>query len=259
MKYLFEKQTKMILESLTFTKTLFAFDFDGTLTPLINEYENAKISDQILELLALLRSFAPVAIVSGRNAKELKTILNFKPTFLVGNNRLVGLDKGNNIDFKYEKICKTWYHDLKEKLFPNEKNDLGISLENKKYSIAIHYRKSRQKKIAKKYIQDVLTGLSSSPKIVWGKSVVNVIPMGAPHKGMALLDVIEKSGCTNAFYIGDDVTDEDVFNLHHSNIIKVRVGLKKNSAAKYYIKNQKEIKNLLLFLTESFCKNSKGH
>ncbi|MBF0298277.1 MAG: trehalose-phosphatase [Oligoflexia bacterium] len=258
MKYLFEKHTLLLIESLTFTKTLFAFDYDGTLTPLISDYNKTKISEKIIEQLTLLKTFTPVAIISGRNTKDLKEIMKFKPNYLVGNNRLVGLSKGNNVDSKFEKICRSWYNDIRERLFSGEKNELGISIENKKYSIAIHYRKSRQKKIAKKWIQDVLAELSFSPKIVWGKSVVNIIPMGAPHKGVALLDVIEKSGCRNAFYIGDDITDEDVFNLHNYNIIKVRIGFKKNSAAKYYIKNQKEIKSLLSFLTESFMKNDKG-
>jgi len=61
------------------------------------------------------------------------------------------------------------------------------------------------------------------------------------------LDLIRRSEIKHVFYIGDDDTDEDVFNLEYNSgqIMTVRVGMKKSSRAKYFIKQQSEINQLL--------------
>ena len=48
-------------------------------------------------------------------------------------------------------------------------------------------------------------------------------------------------------YAGDDTTDEDVFSVLKSDIT-IRVGRNKNSQAKYYIKNHKQIELLFNFI-----------
>lgn len=40
---------------------------------------------------------------------------------------------------------------------------------------------------------------------------MNLIPRGAPHKGIALEKARVRFGCDTAIYVADDVTDEDVF------------------------------------------------
>lgn len=49
----------------------------------------------------------------------------------------------------------------------------------------------------------------------------------------------------SAIYVGDDLTDEDVFSLSSPQILGVRVGKFQKSAAGYYIKTQTEINRLL--------------
>jgi trehalose-6-phosphatase len=53
--------------------------------------------------------------------------------------------------------------------------------------------------------------MEPAPRIVLGKSVINLIPAGAPHKGVALLELMVHLKIQCALYIGDDDTDEDVF------------------------------------------------
>ena len=87
--------------------------------------------------------------------------------------------------------------------------------------------------------------LDDSPRIILGKFVFNVIPAGAPHKGMALLELMIETGATRALYVGDDDTDEDIFSLPDKRIVSVRVGKKKLSHAKYYLNRQSEMTILL--------------
>lgn len=81
--------------------------------------------------------------------------------------------------------------------------------------------------------------------MILGKSVINLVPPGAPHKGVALLEAMMTLNLKCALYIGDDDTDEDVFSLPDTNIISIRVGEKRASHAQFFIKRQTEVNNIL--------------
>jgi trehalose 6-phosphate phosphatase len=53
------------------------------------------------------------------------------------------------------------------------------------------------------------------------------------------------TGCSRALYVGDDVTDEDVFSMVNDNILGIRVGCEALSLADYCLPDQKEIIGLL--------------
>ena len=55
---------------------------------------------------------------------------------------------------------------------------------------------------------------------------------GAPNKGDALLRLRTSDGAHTALYVGDDVTDEDVFRLDQpGRLLTVRIGKSLTSAA----------------------------
>jgi trehalose 6-phosphate phosphatase len=83
-------------------------------------------------------------------------------------------------------------------------------------------------------------------RVIGGKQVVNVLPKGAPHKGLALERELERLRCDTAIYVGDDETDEDVFALDRpGRLLMIRVGAKRSSSAAYYIRSQEAIEELL--------------
>jgi len=49
------------------------------------------------------------------------------------------------------------------------------------------------------------------------------------------------TGCSKAMFVGDDVTDEDVFNLRYDRIFGVRIGAGTGSAAGYYLRDIDEM------------------
>ncbi|MGE4108207.1 MAG: trehalose-phosphatase [Bacteriovoracia bacterium] len=240
MNPLFSKSSLTILESFSFTKTLYAFDFDGTLSKIVRTPSAATISVKTNQLLKDLSSRVPVAIISGRGLADLKRRLVFIPPYLVGNHGLEGLPDGASGLDQAKDVCRTWKNALSKASF-----GAGVEIEDKIFSLAIHYRRSRQKKIAKAKIMSAFNQLDPAPKIIGGKSVVNLIPPGAPHKGAAVLELARRIGARHIFYIGDDDTDEDVFSLPDSNLLSVRVGQKATSQARYYIRSQSEINRVL--------------
>jgi trehalose 6-phosphate phosphatase len=75
---------------------------------------------------------------------------------------------------------------------------------------------------------------------------VNVLPELAPNKGDALLALRAIEQADIAFYVGDDVTDEDVFKLNQpGRLLSARVGESLSSWASYFLRHQTEIDRLL--------------
>lgn len=247
---LFEKKSLVVLESLSFTKTLYAFDFDGTLAKIVSSPSAAEMSKTTELLLNDLSQLAPVAIVSGRSVEDLKQRLKFQPPFLIGNHGLEGIGSDGKALLKAKKICSQWLAKISKVDFLS-----GIEVEAKTFSIALHYRKARQKSRAKEQLVQLINELVPLPRVVPGKSILNILPPDAPHKGIAVLDLMKKTKLKHALYIGDDETDEDVFSMPYTagQLLKIRVGKKRTSQADYFIERQSEI-NLLLKTIINFYK-----
>jgi trehalose 6-phosphate phosphatase len=244
MIYLFSRDGTQFLEAVCFSKTLFAFDFDGTICEIVKEPGAAEVAQTTCELLCKLSDAAPTAVISGRGLGDLRKKLAPFPGVLVGNHGLEGIHSSAGKLPLYRKVCERWRKSLDRELLGKRPVD-GIEIEDKAFSIAVHYRKSRSKKKAKAVVLEAVSGLNPAARIILGKCVVNVVPAGAPHKGIALLELMLKTGARSAFYIGDDDTDEDVFALPDPRLFTVRVGKKRTSRAKFYLQRQGEMNSLL--------------
>lgn len=253
--YLFTANGIKLLESLCFTRTLFAFDFDGTLARIVKDPENAKLNDVTAELISELNSLAPTAIISGRGLKDLKSKTGVPVKYLVGNHGLEGIHEKDVKAETFQNACSAWKEQLGKLL--EKKSIGGVEVEDKIFSLAVHYRKSRQRKIAKTTILEAIGRIQPSARVILGKCVVNVVPSGGPHKGVALLELMLKADARSAFYIGDDDTDEDIFSLSDPRIFTVRVGKKSTSHAKFYLYRQSEINFLLKTIISFLNKISK--
>lgn len=250
MNLLFSSPSLRILESLSFTDTLYAFDYDGTLAPIVDNPLSAKMT---AETEALLRCFAakvPTAVISGRGLEDLRMRVPSEVKYLIGNHGLEGLEELGGLprapgaqDFR--ELSQDWKAALTANLLGA---DPGIVIEDKAYSLAVHYRKSRHKKLAKAQILKAIESLDGNPRTVPGKLVYNVVPADGPHKGMAFSKVISLEGARFGFYIGDDYTDEDVFSMNDHRLLTVNVGVRTNSQAQFFIRRQSEINRLLRYL-----------
>lgn len=242
MKHLFSSAGEALLESLSFTRTLYAFDFDGTLAPIVDNPDLAKPPAQTTRLLEALSKRARVAIISGRSVADLRKRLPVGQKLFIGNHGLEGLGGGSSAHARAS--CQRWMTRLVRPASPL-RLDPGIVLEDKTYSIALHYRSSRKKKEARNRILAEAANLQPAPRVILGKCVVNVVPAGGPHKGVALLEAMVRLKLLSALYVGDDDTDEDVFALPDARVMTVRVGQRAASQAQFYLKRQSEIQRLL--------------
>jgi trehalose 6-phosphate phosphatase len=135
---------------------------------------------------------------------------------------------------------------------------MGLGLEDKIYSLTLHYRQARSPESARELALKAAAQLVPAPRLVFGKSVVNVIPPGTPHKGSALQGLMGQLRSPAALYVGDDDTDEDVFGLPDERIVSVRIGRKAGSAARYYLRRQTEIARLFSYLLDAYEEDVDG-
>lgn len=232
---------------LAWSEALLAFDFDGTLAPIVPERDRAEMRPQTTRLFKLLCKAYPCAVLSGRSRADVSSRLEGAAVkYVVGNH---GLEPDGDL-----RAFEGQMLEVRPRLEAEVGALPGVELEDKRYSLALHYRRALDKNVARASIERAVESFPSPLRIVHGKLVVNVLPARAPDKGSALLSLIEREGATCALYIGDDVTDEDVFRLEEpERLVTVRVTASPESAAKYFIKSQSDINTLLARLLKLRC------
>jgi len=233
--------------------TLFAFDLDGTLAPIVADPDAIKIPADVLKRLTDLNRIAKVAIITGRLQANAREHLGFTPRFLVGNHGAEGLPGCEKLESEFIRLCRDWKKQLLTLL--SALDNCGIVLEDKGTTLTLHYRNAIDLERTQLEIIDIIGRLIPSPRRVSGKLVENIVPQQALHKGEALLLIMRHLECSRALYIGDDETDEDVFRLANDSIFGVRVGASAGSAAHYYLRDQGGVGALLDIILAGLQKN----
>ena len=249
MDYLLTETGRNDLRALLNVRSLYAFDFDGTLAKIVRDHHAARLARPIRFWLEELAKRAPTAIISGRSVEDLRSRVGTTVTHLIGNHGSEGPHTRREEMQQVRETSSGWLQLINGR-FQDELTGRGVVIENKSYSLSFHYRTVDQRDEARALISRIVAELSPPPRIVLGKSVVNVMPPTASHKGTALLEYMRRLDCSTALYVGDDETDEDVFALRDARILTVRVGKKKGSSARYFLKRQAEITEMLRLLVE---------
>ena len=224
------------------SEVLLAFDFDGTLAPIVDDRSGARMRARTRELLERASRAYPCAVISGRGRDDVEGRLDGVPVrYVVGNH---GLEPSPDMA-RFEREIAAIRPEVEAALagFP------GVEVEDKRFSLSLHFRRARKKSDALDAIRRALAPFGGAIRAVPGKAVVSVVPMQAPHKGDALLRLGAEAGAPNAIFVGDDLTDEDVFGLGRpEQLLSIRVGRSRSSAAGYYLRDQGEIDALLVRL-----------
>jgi trehalose 6-phosphate phosphatase len=243
MTYLFTAKGRDTLHAFVDPATLYTFDLDGTLAPIVSEPSGIAIPEEVRQCLIQLNRLAPVAVITGRARADALNHLGFTPRFLVGNHGAEGLPGAAATARDFTLLCQEWKAQL-DWMLP-DMAALGIDLEEKGQTLALHYRKAADQVAAQEELLAAIDRLHPAPRVVSGIFVKNLAPAQAPHKGMALETLMKHLSCTRAIFVGDDVTDEDVFKLYNPSILGIRIGSSEDSSALFYLQGQHELIRLL--------------
>lgn len=197
-------------------RLLVACDFDGTLSPLVNDPAQASLLPEALSALRQLRALPGIvlAFISGRSVEDLASRVPLPDVVLIGNHGLETRGRGlDGTRGPAEKVRATL-----ERLIAATQAQLGaipgLRIEDKRLTVTVHYREvdpAHHPRIAEE-----LTRLTATEKDVVlhpGKMVWEWRPDTPWNKGTALfllrrqLDIPPEA----TLFFGDDTTDETVF------------------------------------------------
>lgn len=251
MKHLFSKAGLQALQDVMSHAPLLAFDFDGTLAPIVARPDDASVPLSISQHLQKLSTMLPTAIVTGRQVADVAPRLNFQPSVIIGNHGAE--DPAVPADGH-----ETWRQDLMpaRELFEAHRqqlDDAGVQVEDKGHSMALHYRLAKDHERAVATIASLLGSLNPQLRVFGGKCVVNVVSAGAPDKGDAVLRLATTMGARHGVFIGDDVNDEPVFRKAPPGWLTVRIGREDPlSSARYFLDSHSEVAPMLQSMIAAF-------
>lgn len=241
---------------------LLGLDFDGTLAPIAAKPGLAKLPPEnrrLLRRLVALRR-ARVAIVSGRGLADVKRKVSGVPGLIyVGNHGLEIQDHEGRL----------WVHPqarrnvalmrrLAARLAVDLKEFPGVFVENKGLTLSVHYRRLPRylsERPIHEMIQLLIAGQKDRVAIRHGKKVWEIRPVLEWNKGYALRRLLGSKAAAADWVpclVGDDFTDEEGFRSLGPEAITVRVGYKKDSHARFRVKNQKQVARLLEYFAREW-------
>ena len=196
---------------------MLAFDFDGTLTPIVDLPDHAALAPEVRATLESLsgQDRYLAGIVSGRSLADIRARVDVPGLFYAGNH---GLEMaGSGLDFVHpdaEKLRDTQtelYHQLRSHLA-----DLpGVLVENKGLTLSVHYRMAAERaaEVEARFNRTVSPfARPGGVKTTKGKMVLEARPDLPWGKGEAIARLWEiYQDISLTIFFGDDVTDEDGF------------------------------------------------
>ena len=220
MQHLFSPPGLAALRDTLQRRPLLAFDFDGTLAPIVARHDDARMPLPVTRRLRVLARHLPVAIVSGRSAADVRARLDFDPCFIVGNHG------AENPFAERQDVPDDILDPVRERLRTHAADLVraGVAVEDKRQSIALHYRLAPDREAAFRQITALLQGLGADIRVFGGKMVVNVAAADAPDKAQAVLALVRHAQVAAAVFVGDDLNDEPVFASAQPAWLTVRVG-----------------------------------
>ncbi|KAG9141856.1 hypothetical protein Leryth_013972 [Lithospermum erythrorhizon] len=203
-------------------------DYDGTLSPIVDDPDRAFMSDAMRATVRKLARYFPSAIVSGRCRDKVYSFVRLAELYYAGSH---GMDiKGPSKGSKYKKGNQgvlfqpaseflPMIDEVYQALLNKTKYTPGATVENNKFCISVHFRRVDEKKWSE-LAQQVKSVMKEYPqlRLTQGRKVLEIRPTIKWDKGKALEFLLESLGyanCADVFpvYIGDDRTDEDAFKV----------------------------------------------
>ena len=237
-KLLLPENWAEFLEQLRNCTAALFLDYDGTLVDIVDEPGQAELSNDQRHALERVAAVCPVAILTGRTLDDIRqrvAIPQLTYAAVHGYEIAIG-ESGKHL--VYAADIAPVMNQIAAQLRARLDGVPDIMIENKRFAIAVHYRK------APAYAETVRDAIEhiirdhSSLSVIAGKCIVEIRPNRPWNKGYALQWIMEASGLHSVLpvVIGDDTTDEDAFAVVAESGIAIAVGeTAAQSSARYSV------------------------
>ena len=206
----------------------FFFDFDGTLSEIVDDPASAIPVPGAQESLRELAARYPVAVLSGRDLADVQARVGIPGLWYAGSHgfEMVGPDgvhHRNETAAQAIPVLEDAAKELAGRLAPIA----GVAVEHKRYAVAVHYRNAGPGAAGAVTAAAHDVGRRAGLKVTSGRMVVELRPNLDWDKGKTLEWIGEQIAGNRPLlpiFVGDDLTDEDAFDsvLHDGIGIVVR-------------------------------------
>ncbi|XP_074281711.1 putative trehalose-phosphate phosphatase D [Silene latifolia] len=212
-------------------KIVVFLDYDGTLSPIVEDPELAFMSDTMRSAVREVASYFPTAIISGRSRNKVYDFVQLDNVYYAGSHGMdimtrrqkSGDRKGNEaIIFQPAKEFLPEIQKIYKELEEEVKEIEGVTVEDNRFCISVHFRRANEKDypLVEERVEVVLARHSRF-RLTRGRKVLEIRPCISWNKGNAVEYLLETLGLSESndvvpIYIGDDTTDEDAFKVIHN-------------------------------------------
>ncbi|XP_066390799.1 probable trehalose-phosphate phosphatase 10 [Miscanthus floridulus] len=215
-------------------------DYDGTLSPIVDEPDHAVMSDQMREVVRSAARHLPTAIISGRSCDKVFDFVKLTELYYAGSHGMdimgpvgktgsvtdhrssTNSSKKQNKEMKIFQAASEFLPMIDEvfRLLVDKVRGIdGAKVENNKFCVSVHYRNVNEKDwpLVARCTDDVLKAYPRL-RLSHGRKVLEVRPVIDWNKGKAVEFLLDSLGLADSdkvlpIYIGDDRTDEDAFKV----------------------------------------------
>ena len=187
-------------------------DVDGTISPIVDEPDAAKVTPENFRLLKQLQKNLPlVAVISGRAAEDVAHRVGIPGLVIVGNHGMDTWTDGKvNISEQVGPYLESLRHASPE---IEAKMVAGMRFEDKGATLSVHYRQTDAPEIVGAELAPTMQAIADRHGLVLtrGRLVFEFRPPINVDKGTAFRELVSAHSLGAAFFIGDDVTDVGAF------------------------------------------------
>ena len=195
------------------------YDFDGTLSEIVNDPDTARLVDGAAEALTALSAQCPVAILSGRDLADVRERIGLPGLWYAGSHgfELTGPDGAHHENA--EAAASVPVLAEAAAALADQLGDIpGVVVEHKRFGVAAHYRNAARDRVGEVAAAVRSTGQRTALRVTTGREVIELRPDVDWDKGKTLRWVLDSirdndgGGPLLPIYLGDDITDEDAFD-----------------------------------------------
>ncbi|HSJ43759.1 MAG TPA: trehalose-phosphatase [Euzebyales bacterium] len=232
-------------------------DYDGVLTPIVDDPAAATLGDDMREAVRQAADRLTVAVISGRDLDDVRAMVDLPGLAYAGSHGFDMLLPDGSRERKGDEYLDDL--DAVERALRDELADAeGVTVERKRYAIAVHTRRARDEATRRRagaVVDDLATDVDRL-RVTGGREIKEFRPDLDWDKGRALVRLTEVLDLDvdrhPPVYFGDDLTDEDAFAaIAHDGVGVVVAGAEdRPTAAHVRLDHPGQTEQLLRFLAE---------
>lgn len=186
-------------------------DVDGTLAPIVERPEDAKVPEATrAELERLADRYALVACISGRTGVDTARMVAVDGIVYVGGHGLELVPEASGWSERLRAFARS----------------VDWPVEDKELTVSFHYRTADDENAARAELERIAERARAAGLVArFGRKVLELRPPLEADKGTAIRRLLAERGLSRALYAGDDTTDLDAFRALAELEVGVRVAV----------------------------------